>query len=133
MEEMMNLSKIKVRGLIGRELKMLKNKEGITLGGLTDMPVDKRDEALDRLIALACDVDPDDLTPGEKLDMYTRITAETYMTEADRKNFESPQSSALEIDSTTAANAEKQGSKGKGTARKSKKQTGSSRPNPFTK
>jgi len=133
MEEKMDLSKIKVRGLIGRELKMLKNEEGITLGGLTDMPVDKRDEALDRLIGLACDVDPDELTPGEKLDMYTRITAETYMTEADRKNSESPQSLVLKTSSTTAASAEKQGSKGKGTARKSKKQSGSSQPNPFTK
>jgi len=129
----MDLSKIKVRGLIGRELKMLKKDKGITLGGLTNLDDDERDEALDNIIAMASDVDPDELTPGEKLDMYTRITAETYMTEADRKNSESPQPSASKTSSTTAASAEKQGSKGKGTARKSKKQSGSSQPNPFTK
>ena len=129
----MDLSKIKVRGLIGRELKMLKKDKGITLGGLTNLDDDERDEALDNIIAMASDVDPDELTPGEKLDMYTRITAETYMTEADRKNSESPQSLVLKTSSTTAASAEKQGSKGKGTARKSKKQSGSSQPNPFTK
>lgn len=103
----MDIENIRIRGLTRGEIRTLR-KEGITLGKLTEMDENARDAALDRLFGIACpDVDPDAITPGEALDIYTRISELTYLTGNERKNSGSPQSSASTDASMTAASAGK--------------------------
>ncbi|MBN2060700.1 MAG: hypothetical protein JW882_09830 [Deltaproteobacteria bacterium] len=106
----MDIEKIEVRGLTRGEIKQLR-KEGIVLGKLMELDEEKRDEAMDRLLGMACkDLDVDAITQGDAIDLYTRISELTYLCGDARKNSESPQSSALEESSTIAASADEKGS-----------------------
>jgi len=113
-----------VRGLKRKEVKALR-KEGFPLesvGALED--VDKREEGLDRIIDLATNADPDEMTPGEALELWARIVEATYGSEGLLKKFESPPPSDSKGGGETAPSAKKQASRRKGTARKSKKKRG---------
>jgi len=120
----MDINKMNIRGLTRGELKSLR-KEGVRLGGLESLDEEKRDKALDKIFNLACPgMNADDLTPGEALELYTRIAAQTYITGEERKNSASPQPSVSGEKYTTVAIAEKTDSGSSGTARKSKKKHG---------
>jgi len=87
----MDIETIEIRGLTRGEIKQLK-KDGVVLGKLTDMEEEARDGALDKLFKIVCpDLDPDEITPGEALELYTRITGMTYLSGDERKNSASPQ------------------------------------------
>jgi len=84
---------IEVLGLKRGQIKTLRA-EGIELGKMMDMDEEARDSALDRLIEMACpEVDPDDITPGQALELYTEISERTYLTGEQVKKSGSPQSS----------------------------------------
>ncbi len=120
----MDVEKIKARGLTRGEIKTMRA-DGIVLGELQDMKEVHRDDALDRIFKLTCpDLDPDELTPGEAVELYVRITGLTHMTGEEVKNSASPHSSVSKTSSTRAASVRKRSSKGKGTARKPAKKRG---------
>lgn len=88
----LDMEKIEVRGLTRGEIKKLRA-EGIRLGELMDLAEEERDEAMDKLFAIACpDVQPDDITPGEALALYEKIAALTFLSGAEVKNSGSPPS-----------------------------------------
>ena len=125
METEIGGQKIVVRGLVRKEIKELR-KQGFpleTMGGIEDY--EKRDEGLDKLFKLACEGgDPDALTQGEALELWTKVVSETYGGSDLSKKSESPPASTSPGGDSTAGRAEKRGSGRKGTVRKSKKKNG---------
>lgn len=117
--------KFTLRGLTRREIKNLR-KDDFPLeeiGSITDYK--KRDEGLDRIFALSVTSgDPDELTQGEALILWTKVVAETYGSPEDSKNSESPLPSSSGGSGTTAPNAERPVSVRKGIARKSAAKSG---------
>lgn len=118
---------INVRGLTRGEIKALR-KEGFpleTVGTMDDF--EKRDEGLDKIFAIASpDADPDSLTQGQALELWAKVVAATYGGADLAKKFKSPLQSTSPAGSggSSAKSAKKRTSKGKGTARKSRKKNG---------
>lgn len=87
-----DVEKLEIRGLTRGEVKALR-KDGISLGELMDKDEAARDEAFDRILAIACpDVDPDAITPGQAVRIYEIIAEKTYLTGDEAKNSDSLQS-----------------------------------------
>lgn len=85
-----DIETIEIKGLTRGEIRRLRA-EGILLQEIEKLPDDKRDDAMDRVFALACpQVDPDSLTPAEALPLYVRIVQTTYVSEDMLKKFGSP-------------------------------------------
>ena len=119
-EVVVGRQKFTIRSLRRKEIKSLRA-EGYpleTIGTMEDYQ--KRDEGLDRIFALACEGgDPDELSQGEALELWTKVVSETYGSEERKKKSQSQPLSTSEKDASTATSAEKRASRRKGTARKS--------------
>ncbi|MBW1666714.1 MAG: hypothetical protein JRJ66_01445 [Deltaproteobacteria bacterium] len=117
--------RFEVRGLKRKEIKALR-REGFpleTIGGLDD--IEKRDEGLDRIFSLACSGgDPDSLTQGEALELWARVVEATYGTEVLKKKSAPRRRSSSAESGSTARSAGAQGSRPKGTARRSQRESG---------
>jgi hypothetical protein len=112
--------KFEARGLTRGQIKKLK-KTGVKIQNVPEIEdIDRRDEAMMKVfdLTLTDTAALDDLTPGEALDLYTKVAQLTFLGEAVVKKLYESQESGSGASSTPAASAKKKGSKRKGAARK---------------
>ena len=119
-----NGKQIEARGLTRGEIKKLR-KEGIVLTQIETLEDEKRDAALDRIFGIACPgLDPDEITPGQALELFISIIGLCYGREDLVKKSDAPPQSTSPRGGLSAENAGAPVSRPRGTARKSRKRRG---------